>query len=921
MEENPAMQRMDAVAMQRMDAVAPSILRTLRAEAILELAAETDPHLDQDSEVESVDFFDDEVLLSSLNPINPILDTMNEVMDVDVAIDGDTIVDDVVADWEKAATIDMNTASGTSSDAKSTSRQYKRSAKVWASFQESISLHKHNLPSKDLYIPGAPDDYVNRGLARLFLRYYVEKQGRTRTNYDLALNFMQRKLDDSLNKANKVAKRGAIKDDSYMKKFLKSMIISLADESRQVGSDLHAGLSSQIPRSKELALVDACYDPFVVPNLSPLAKSNVVTGYTHSGQVGHRGQEGRALMMHHGFISEMQYLGDGETVDNFIHNYGKTNRVGRLETKTFCNHRNPRMDTSAHLGMNALLRFIVLCEPFPDFLDPDDYTKRPIFRSARSYSAPYPPSTQNTNWNALFDAAGINAEKVTHQQRQQLQQKLADAGLDLMHLERFIGYATNGQKQKMNGNQLHSYLFNSPVQAVAGAADGDPNNPATFKSGWDVTVSDSELSTLCPFLFHAIDEVEKSMAQYIDPKEQESRCLLQAQGSLLAIRFRIISAVKMLASLPLDDKNNLLVSDDPIYQRWSHHPVLKLPFFGSPTFFDICTRVQNSQKQSALLLDNEPSAQHKSWFGREVQKDIVPKLTHNIRLIQSLITGQRDLRQEVVLANSTLATAVHNIHSLDETNESILICLGCLTSQIATVTAQNNALLSHFSLSPLETTIQPTPTTPTKPTIIIPPTLPNKENKSMLFSSPSVPITPSPTHQDSTHPGFGNSLYDPFFNSKGQPRKRAPPKQLNERPFSDSNLTARDFWYEYKYGTNGLPSLESLELKFGTKWRSDRMFKRSDGQSGTTLKATWSYRLPIYTYMEFLIQKKGYSEDAALELIQEVFRTNRSTLANKPNLASCKKEFVKLWGKVDLKRGILVVHDDPDPNVLLSPSI
>ena len=204
-------------------------------------------------------------------------------------------------------------------------------------------------------------------------------------------------------------------------------------------------------------------------------------------------------MMHHGFISEMQYLGDGETVDNFIHNFGKTNRVGRLETKTFCNHRNPRMDTSAHLGMNALLRFCVLCEPFPDFLDGKDYTKRPVFRSSRSYHSTYPPSTQNSNWNALFKASGINCEKVTHQQRQQLQQKLADAGLGLMHLERFIGYATNGQKQ-MNGNQLNSYLFNSPVQAVAGAADGDPNSPATFVSGWDVTIPPNDVSTLCPWL-------------------------------------------------------------------------------------------------------------------------------------------------------------------------------------------------------------------------------------------------------------------------------------------------------------------------------------------------------------------------------------------------------------------------------------
>jgi hypothetical protein len=61
------------------------------------------------------------------------------------------------------------------------------------------------------------------------------------------------------------------------------------------------------------------------------------------------------------------------------------------------------------------------------------------------------------DWNSLFKVCGINCDKVTHQQRQQLQQKLADAGLDLMHLERFIGYASTGQKQ-MNGNQLHSYL-------------------------------------------------------------------------------------------------------------------------------------------------------------------------------------------------------------------------------------------------------------------------------------------------------------------------------------------------------------------------------------------------------------------------------------------------------------------------------
>jgi hypothetical protein len=34
----------------------------------------------------------------------------------------------------------------------------------------------------------------------------------------------------------------------------------------------------------------------------------------------------------------------------------------------------------------------------------------------------------------------------------------------------------------------------------------------------------------------------------------------------LAILFRITSAVKLLASLPLDDKNNLLLNEQPIYK-------------------------------------------------------------------------------------------------------------------------------------------------------------------------------------------------------------------------------------------------------------------------------------------------------------------------------------------------------------------
>jgi hypothetical protein len=305
------------------------------------------------------------------------------------------------------------------------------------------------------------DDCANHGLAQLVVRYYVQTQGRTKTNSGLAFNFMHSKLDDALNKANKVAKHGAIKDGRFLKKFLKDMLVQLVDESRkEVHHNLCASLTSQIPCSKELALANVCYDPIAVPNLSALAKSNVVISYTHSDQVGHRRNEARrGLMMHHGFISEMQYLGDGETVDNFIHNFGKTNRVGHLETKTFWNHHNPRMDTLVHLGMNALLCLCVLCEQFHDFHEGNDYANRPIFWSSHSYHSPYPPLHRIQIGMPYSRLLASMLKNLTHQQQQQLQQKLTDAGLNLMQLKRFIGYASsNGQKQ-MNGNQLHFIFF------------------------------------------------------------------------------------------------------------------------------------------------------------------------------------------------------------------------------------------------------------------------------------------------------------------------------------------------------------------------------------------------------------------------------------------------------------------------------
>jgi hypothetical protein len=57
--------------------------------------------------------------------------------------------------------------------------------------------------------------------------------------------------------------------------------------------------------------------------------------------------------------------------------------------------------------------------------------------------------------------------------------------------------------------------------------------------------------------------------------------------------------------------------------------------------------------------------------------------------------------------------------------------------------------------------------------------------------------------------------------------------------------------------------------------------------------------------------------------IEQIFKSNRSNKANKPDLASCKKDFASRWGKVNVKKGVLVyLPTPPSPSTPpLSPSI
>jgi hypothetical protein len=551
------------------------------------------------------------------------------------------------------------------------------------------------------------------------------------------------------------------------------------------------------------------------------------------------------MLFNHAFVRKMAFLDDGEDVDNFIHNQGKTNHVGRREYKAFATHKNPWMDTSAHLGMNFLVRYIVFQEPFPGFLDPKDYAQRPIFRSANSYMKAYPSSTQYTNWKAIYDAAGIRCSKVTHQNRSQVQQKLCNLGCPMDTLERFIGYKPEGVKQ-MNQSQKDSYLFGPPVQPVCGAADGDPKHPELHKPGWCIDLLPGELDTLCPWLYSEIDKINTAFRAYPDHQKRIDMCLIQAKGCLLAFERRIGQAVLMLASLPLDEKNNLLTEQPPLFIRWATHPVVLLDYFRSDVFQDICIRVQASQKSEFNDLAEELTSRQRSWVTKELGK-IMPKLCVANRTSQSILQGRRQSTEQVV---GSLELAHQKIDWIIKK-------------------------LIEGDLCPSSGSVAAEP------------------------SSASV-NAPGPKQLACPPPQFVATVnnivsYNTSQNSKGKPRKHRPPFPVLNRPFSSSNVTAYDFWLEYKYGVNGSPSLENLELTFGSKWRSDTMFACAGGKTGTSLKAAWSLRKPVYSYIAAHIQS-GLSEEEALSLIQDVFDEYSYKNSGKPKLSDCKKEFVTRWG-------------------------
>jgi hypothetical protein len=208
-----------------------------------------------------------------------------------------------------------------------------------------------------------------------------------------AVQFLQRKLQDEMEKTGRVCMSNTIRQDRWYGTNAKRIqVMNAMNKVELEKMDLHCRIAKSLPKDKELELVDFVYDASN-SNLTRLAQCNLVSMYTHCRQVGVRGKEDRNLYFYHAFIGTMERLGEGRTnnVDNFMHLTGKTNRTGRLDYKSFAAHMNPRLDSGGHMGDMVLERFTMMKEGFPIFLDPKDYSRRPVFRSVQSKDAKTPP--------------------------------------------------------------------------------------------------------------------------------------------------------------------------------------------------------------------------------------------------------------------------------------------------------------------------------------------------------------------------------------------------------------------------------------------------------------------------------------------------------------------------------------------------
>jgi hypothetical protein len=188
----------------------------------------------------------------------------------------------------------------------------------------------------------------------------------------------------------------------------------------------------------------------------------------------------------------------------------------------------------------------------------------------------------------------------------------------------------------------------------------------------------------------------------------------------------------------------------------------------------------------------------------------------------------------------------------------------------------------------------------------LPRSLPPSPNSSSMDDTPPRPFTTLARMQMAATIGLTEELKSTRkrkatkaeFNSKGEQRKRKAGVALMKRPFSFENVTAAQYWQEWRYGLNGNVPLKEMEKQEKGKWRSDKLYPKEDGTTGGTLKAAWSTRKPIHEAIEKMIES-GVNEAEAVATVQRLMNRH-SKSGTKPRIqGQVRKRLVSLIQDLD----------------------
>ena len=528
---------------------------------------------------------------------------------------------------------------------------------------------------------------------------------------------------------------------------------------------------------------------------------------------------------------------NGQTTFNTILNGGKLNSGNRLEYTAHLLHMNPLLCAAGWIGIMLIYRFSVMGEPFPDFLDPSDFMKRPLFRAFRDYTSSTSYQCQYDNHKKVFKLIDFISTVVLHLGRGSAQRDLFAAGICLTNIAMLARY--------IHSAQSNSYVVNVPHDCMVQRVDGEHSSfgistfcPARSTIG---KLSDEVVGGVAPYLISEATLVDEEYAKCGgDMAQLLSKCLINARGSLQAIRAYVEAGILLAASLPKDDLGNFR-GDAPIWMLLQEkHPVFRLPFWSENAQF------QDIQRMVRIAEKNEANHVIQSMANRNVtvSEAVYP-------LERRMAAMQKAQHQTLQLLMSTQMGSYHSGY---------------------------------------------VPATSVRPTDFDMDAEADEQSVEAGTTEIEEPVDASDND--------GNEGNLEMAADSEQPEGESPPKKkMKQRKTrlemmkpgcyyqSDNWTNIKDLWKEWAYGVNGGPAIRDLE-KNSTKWRS----------YCDAARKFFNKRKPIYTELERLVGSKEMPETEAVETVERLHAAiprSRKSKHSFEELGEALKEFHLMHGHRD----------------------